>query len=155
MVLLVKQTYLKMLHLWERPTYGKPIILTRKYYRGWCDLTQLVMLEHKVSSVVAILFHKMGTIQNSRGLGLSSRLFFALLVQHIVTQHMQNWRDMGVFLFYWPPIGGMTWSRSFILVRFQIFLIIPLSSSLACSKLPDQWKKHNDETKEIRKCKES
>lgn len=35
-----------------------------------------------------------------------------------------------------PPIGGMTWSKSFILVRFQIFLIIALSSSLACSKLP-------------------
>lgn len=35
-----------------------------------------------------------------------------------------------------PPIGGMTWSKSFILVRFQIFLIMALSSSLACSKLP-------------------
>lgn len=36
----------------------------------------------------------------------------------------------------WPPMGGMTWSNSFMLVRFQIFLMIPLSSSLACSKLP-------------------
>lgn len=35
-----------------------------------------------------------------------------------------------------PPIGGMTWSRSFMLVLFQIFLIMALSSSLACSKLP-------------------
>jgi len=35
-----------------------------------------------------------------------------------------------------PPMGGMTWSKSFILVRFQIFLIMVLSSSLACSKLP-------------------
>lgn len=35
-----------------------------------------------------------------------------------------------------PPIGGITWSKSFILVLFQIFLIIALSSSLACSKLP-------------------
>lgn len=37
-----------------------------------------------------------------------------------------------------PPIGGMTWSNSFILVRFQIDFIMALSSSLACSKLPVQ-----------------
>lgn len=39
-----------------------------------------------------------------------------------------------------PPAGGTTWSSSFILVRFQIFLIIALSSSLACSRLPAGWK---------------
>lgn len=37
-----------------------------------------------------------------------------------------------------PPIGGMTWSNSFILVRFQMDFIMALSSSLACSKLPAQ-----------------
>lgn len=35
-----------------------------------------------------------------------------------------------------PPIGGMTWSNSFILVRFQICFMMALSSSLACSKFP-------------------
>lgn len=35
-----------------------------------------------------------------------------------------------------PPMGGMTWSSSFMLVLFQIFLMMALSSSLACSKLP-------------------
>lgn len=39
-----------------------------------------------------------------------------------------------------PPAGGTTWSSSFMLVRFQIFLIIALSSSLACSRLPAGWK---------------
>lgn len=34
-------------------------------------------------------------------------------------------------------MGGMTWSSNFMLVRFHIFLMIPLSSSLACSKFPD------------------
>lgn len=33
-------------------------------------------------------------------------------------------------------MGGMTWSSSFMLVLFQIFLMMALSSSLACSKLP-------------------
>lgn len=37
-----------------------------------------------------------------------------------------------------PPIGGMTWSNSFMLVRFQICFIMALSSSLAFSKLPVQ-----------------
>lgn len=37
-----------------------------------------------------------------------------------------------------PPIGGMTWSNSFILVRFQICFMMALSSSLACSKFP-KW----------------
>lgn len=40
-----------------------------------------------------------------------------------------------------PPIGGMTWSRSFMLVLFQIFLMMALSSSLACSKLPTSKRK--------------
>ena len=35
-----------------------------------------------------------------------------------------------------PPMGGMTWSRSFMLVLFQTFLMMARSSSLACSKLP-------------------
>lgn len=55
------------------------------------------------------------------------------------------WRLKGMLQFWgWicypcsPPIGGMTWSSSFILVRFQIFLIIARNSSLACSKLPGQ-----------------
>lgn len=39
-----------------------------------------------------------------------------------------------------PPIGGMTWSSSFMLVRFQICLMMALSSSLAFSKLP-VWRK--------------
>ena len=33
-------------------------------------------------------------------------------------------------------MGGMTWSRSFMLVLFQTFLMMVRSSSLACSKLP-------------------
>lgn len=37
-----------------------------------------------------------------------------------------------------PPIGGMTWSRSFMLVRFQICFMMARSSSLAFSKLPVQ-----------------
>lgn len=39
-----------------------------------------------------------------------------------------------------PPIGGRTWSKSFILIRFQMLLMMALSSSLACSKLPDSHK---------------
>jgi len=49
--------------------------------------------------------------------------------------------EIAVFLFILkdsPPIGGMTWSNSFMLVRFQMDLIMALSSSLACSKLPVQ-----------------
>lgn len=37
---------------------------------------------------------------------------------------------------HWPPAGGTTWSSSFMLVFFQIFLITARSSSLACSRLP-------------------
>lgn len=37
-----------------------------------------------------------------------------------------------------PPNGGMTWSRSFMLVRFQICFMMARSSSLAFSKLPVQ-----------------
>lgn len=36
-----------------------------------------------------------------------------------------------------PPAGGTTWSSSFMLVRFQIFLIMARNSSLACSRFPD------------------
>lgn len=36
-----------------------------------------------------------------------------------------------------PPAGGTTWSSSFMLVRFQIFLIMARSSSLACSRFPE------------------
>ncbi len=42
---------------------------------------------------------------------------------------------------HWPPAGGTTWSSSFMLVLFQIFLITALSSSLACSRLPWQWQR--------------
>ncbi len=43
-----------------------------------------------------------------------------------------------------PPAGGTTWSSSFMLVLFQIFFTMALSSSFACSKLPNtntykQW----------------
>lgn len=41
---------------------------------------------------------------------------------------------------HWPPAGGTTWSSSFMLVLFQIFLITALSSSLACSRLPWKWR---------------
>ena len=37
---------------------------------------------------------------------------------------------------YSPPAGGTTWSSSFMLVRFQIFLMMARSSSLACSRFP-------------------
>lgn len=37
---------------------------------------------------------------------------------------------------YTPPAGGTTWSKSFMLVLFQIFFTIALSSSLACSRFP-------------------
>lgn len=39
-----------------------------------------------------------------------------------------------------PPAGGTTWSNSFMLVLFQIFLIMARSSSLACSRFPDRRK---------------
>lgn len=51
-------------------------------------------------------------------------------LSHLLWQHL-------------PPIGGMTWSRSFMLVLFQIFLMMARSSSLACSKLPGQGKDRN------------
>lgn len=35
-----------------------------------------------------------------------------------------------------PPAGGTTWSSSFMLVLFQIFLMMARSSSLACSRFP-------------------
>lgn len=38
-----------------------------------------------------------------------------------------------------PPGGGTTWSRSFGLVRFQIFLITALNSAFASSMLPSDF----------------
>lgn len=55
----------------------------------------------------------------------------------------------------WPPMGGMTWSSNFILVRFHIFLMIPLSSSLACSKFPEHHRHKRRETQTTRTVKEA
>lgn len=59
---------------------------------------------------------------------------------HEVTLHLPSsyWRQTSQRLepFYWPPAGGTTWSSSFMLVLFQIFLMTARNSSLACSRLP-------------------